>query len=231
MRDLLPGVRDVQLPGTTRVGTTLYVAAFVVETDVTTLVDTGWADSADRLLETLEADAVVPERVFLTHDGRDHYGGLDAVMERYDPELVAPAAETALHDAIDHDLDRLVEDGETVGDLEVVVLPGHSPAPASLYLPAERTFIAADVLDGSDRRGLPPGWLLPPPASYNDLHPVLEENLLALLELDIESVLVCHGSHVLGDAGEKLERLLRPEPGFQVPGGVVGSHPGGRDRG
>lgn len=226
MRELVPGVSDVQLGGVSRTGPTMYVAVFVLEDDRTTLVDTGWPDTDAELLAALEANDVVPQRVFLTHDGRDHYGGLDAVMDRYEPELVVPAAETALHETIDHDPDRLVEDGDTIGDVEVVVLPGHSTAPASLYLPAERTLIAADALDGSDRRGLPAGYLLPPPASYNDDHSVVEENLDRLLEYDVDSVLVFHGSHVLGDAGEKLERLLHPEPYYEVPGGVVGEHPG-----
>lgn len=226
MRELVPGVADVQLGGVSRTGPTMYVAVFVVDGGRTTLVDTGWPDTGDDLLAALEAAAVVPERVFLTHDGRDHYGGLDTVMAAFDPELVVPTAETTLHEAIDHEPDRFVEDGDSVGSMEVVVLPGHSPAPASLYLPDRRTLIAADVLDGSDRRGLPGGYLLPPPASYNDDHAVVEENLGRLLEYDIDSVLVFHGSHVLGDAGDKLERLLRFQPHYQAPGGVVGSHPG-----
>jgi len=230
MRDLVPGVSDVQLGGVSRTGPTMYAAAFVVQDDVTTLVDTGWPDTGDALLAALDEADVVPERVFVTHDGRDHYGGLDAVMPRFEPELVVPAEETGLHEAIDFEPDRLVEDGERVGSMAVVVLPGHSPAPASLYLPDQRTLIAADALDGSDRRGLPAGWLLPPPASYNELPAVVEANLMRLLDFDIDSVLVFHGSHVLGDAGDKLERLLHPEPYFEVPGGVVGTHPSGPSR-
>ena len=109
--------------------------------------------------------------------------------------------------------------------MEAVVLPGHSPAPMSLYLPDRKTLIAADALDGSDRRGLPAGYLLPGPGLYNDDHDAAAESLQRLLEYDIDSVLVFHGSHVLGDAGEKLNRLLEFKEYYQEPGGVVGEHP------
>lgn len=230
MRELVPGVADVQLGGISRHGQLMYASAFVVEgrgehSGETTLVDAGWPDTTGTLLSALEEEDVEPDRLFLTHDGHDHFGGLDAVMGRYDPKLVVPAAETGLREAIDHEPDRLVVDGDRVGGMEVLVLPGHTPAPASLYLPDRRTLIAADALDGSDRRGLEPGHLLPPPAAYNDDHTVTEESLERLLDYDIASVLVFHGSHVLGDAGEKLERLLRFKEHYQEPAGVVGEHP------
>ncbi|MFB6096789.1 MAG: MBL fold metallo-hydrolase [Haloferacaceae archaeon] len=227
MRELLPGVSDVQLGGVSRQGQLMYASAFAVEgaDGSTTLVDTGWPDTTETLLSALGEDGVEPDRVFVTHDGHDHFGGLDAVMDRYDPELVVPGAETDLLEAIDYEPDRLVEDGDRVGGMEVLVLPGHTPAPASLYLPDRRTLIAADSLDGSDRRGLEAGYLLPPPAAYNEDHTAAEESLERLIEYDIVSVLVFHGSHVLGDAGEKLERLLRFKEHYQEPAGVVGEHP------
>lgn len=226
MRELVPDVLDTQLCGASRNGQPMYVSAFVVRGERTTLVDTGWPDTTDDLLAALDEEGVVPDRVFLTHDGHDHFGGLDAVMDRYRPDLIVPAAEERLRAAIDHEPDRLVADGDRVGDMEVLLLPGHTPAPASLYLPERRTVIAADSLDGSDRRGLPPGYLLPPPAAYNADHDTAEESLERLLEYDIDSVLVFHGSHVLGDAGEKLTRLLRFKEHYQEPAGVVGDHPG-----
>lgn len=229
MRELLPGVFDTQLGGVSRHGQLMYASAFAVETWTaseeptdTTLVDTGWPDTTDELLAALDDAGIEPDRVFVTHDGHDHFGGLDAVMERFDPELVVPGEEAALLDAIDHEPDRLVADGDRVAGMEVLILPGHSRAPASLYLPERRALIAADSLDGSDRRGLPPGYLLPPPAKYNDDHAVVEDSLERLLAYDIESVLVFHGSHVLSGAGEKLERLLNFKEQYQEPAGVSG---------
>ena len=223
MRELLPGVYDTQLGGVSRQGQLMYVSAFVVEGAGTTLVDTGWPDTTDDLLAALDEGGFEPDRVFVTHDGHDHFGGLDAVVARFDPELVVPGDEAALLDAIDHEPDRLVGDGDRVAGMKVLILPGHSLAPASLYLPERRALIAADSLDGSDRRGLPSGFLLPPPAKYNDDHAVVEASLERLLDYDIDSVLVFHGSHVVGDAGEKLTRLLEFKEHYQEPGGVVRS--------
>lgn len=225
MRKLVPDVYDTQLGGISRHGQLMYTAAFVDTRNGTTLIDTGWPDTTDDLLAALEGVDYVPDRVVLTHEGHDHYGGIDAVMDRYDPELVVPAAEETLHAAIDYEPDRLLEDGDHVAGLEAVVLPGHSPAPMSLYLPERRTLIAADAVDGSDRRGLPAGYLLPAPGLYNENHDAAAESLQRLLEYDIDSVLVFHGSHVLGDAGEKIDRLLRFKEHYQEPGGVVGEHP------
>lgn len=217
MRELVPGVSDVQLGGTARGGQTMYVSAFLVEGERNTLVDTGWRDTTEELLAALDDVTASIDRVFLTHDGRDHYGGLDGVMERFDPELVVPEAETVLREEIEHAPDRLVVDGDRVGDMEVLILPGHTAAPASLYLPERRALIAGDALDGSDRRGLPAGYLLPPPVRYNDDHGAAEESLARLLSYDIDSVLVFHGSHVVGGAGEKLARLLEPAEHYQEP--------------
>lgn len=225
MRELVPDVYDTQLGGVSRHGQLMYVSAFVDDRGTTTLVDTGWPDTTDDLLFALEEAGFVPERVVVTHDGHDHYGGLDAVMERYAPELVVPAAETTLREAVDHEPDRLLSHGDRVGGLEAVVLPGHTPAPMSLYLPDRRTLIAADSLDGSDRRGLPAGYVLPAPGQYDDDHETAAESLDRLLSYDIVSMLFFHGSHVLGDAGEKLDRLLRFKEHYQEPAGVVGEHP------
>lgn len=223
MRELLPGIYDFQLAGTSSGGQTMYVSVFYVEGPTNTLIDTGWSDTTDDLIEQLTAAGVDVDRVFLTHFGRDHYGGLDRVMDEYAPELVVPGDETELVETIDHDPDELVYDGDTVDGMEVITLPGHTPAPASLYFPEHEALIAADVLDGSDRRGLPAGYLTPPPVRFNRDHAAAEESLARLLEYPIDSVLVFHGSHVVGGAGEKLDRLVNLADHFVEPAGVVRS--------
>lgn len=194
----------------------MFVSAFLVDGEITTLIDTGWPDTVDELLEGLTEYGASIDRVILTHDGVDHTGGLNQIIERYDPELLAPAAETDLLDRIDQTPTATFEHGDVLADgVEVIEIPGHTPAPTSLYFPERKLLIAGDVLDGSDRRGLPAGYLLPPPASYNEDHTAAELNLERLLEYDIETVLVFHGSHVMSNAGEKLQRLINFEKYFQ----------------
>lgn len=204
VRQLTTDVYDIQLE---------YVRAFVLEgipDDSVTLVDTGFERTADELVSTLEREFGDVDRLILTHEGGDHYGGLDRVMEAFDPRLYVAADETDLRDAIDHDPDVLYEDGDVLdGGIEVIQIPGHTPAPSALLLRDENALISGDVLDGADRRGLPEGYLLPPPETFNHDHAAAERNLKKLLDYEFDAVYVFHGSHVTDDAREKLERFLR----------------------
>lgn len=60
------------------------VHLFVGETP--TLVDTGYADTTGAVLEGIEDIGADPERLLVTHGDRDHIGGYDTVVERFDPE-------------------------------------------------------------------------------------------------------------------------------------------------
>lgn len=203
MRQLADGVYDIQLE---------YARVFVLEdrpAGSTTLVDTGFERTADYLVETLRDEVGSVDRVILTHDGGDHYGGLDAVMDAFDPQLCASPNETELVAAIDHEPDVAFDDGDVLeGDIEVIQVPGHSICPSALLLRDAGALISGDTLDGADRRGLPEGYLLPPPETFNHDHQAAEANLERLLDYDFDAVYVFHGSHVLDDAKAKLERYL-----------------------
>lgn len=204
MRELTDNVYDIQLE---------YVRAFVLEDNPSgsvTLVDTGFDRTGEQLVSTLESEFGDVDRLILTHDGGDHYGGLGHVMEAFDPTLYAAADETTLLDSIDYEPDVTFEHGDVLDDgIEIVQLPGHSPCPSALLLRDERTLISGDTLDGADRRGLPEGYLLPPPETFNHDHAAAERNLEDLLDYEFDSVLVFHGSHVMEDAKKKLERYVQ----------------------
>lgn len=203
MRQLVDGVYDIELE---------YVRVFVLEdrpAGRTTLVDTGFDRTADHLVDTLEGAVGTVDRVIITHDGGDHYGGLDAVMGAFDPELLVAADETGVLDAIGHEPDATFGHGDVLeGDIEVIQVPGHSVCPSALLLRDVGALISADVLDGADRRGLPAGYLLAPPETFNHDHAAAERNLATLLDYDFDTVLVFHGSHVMEDAKAKLDRYL-----------------------
>lgn len=203
MRQVVDNVHEIQLE---------YVRVFVLEDTPpgsVTLVDTGFERTADELVETLQEEVGTVDRVILTHDGGDHYGGLDRVVDAFDPTLCASPAESTLLDAIDHEPDVAFEDGDVLdGGIEVIQVPGHSPAPSALLLRDSETLISGDALDGADRRGLPEGYLLPPPETFNHDHAAAERNLADLLDYEFDTVLVFHGSHVTEDAKAKLERYV-----------------------
>ena len=203
VRQIDTDVYDIQLE---------YVRTFVIDgtpDGVLTLVDTGFERTADELVSIVQREFGGVDRLILTHEGGDHYGGLDRVMEAFDPELYVAADETDLRDAIEYDPDVLYEDGDVLeGGIEVIQIPGHTPAPSALLLQDENALISGDVLDGADRRGLPAGYLLPPPETFNHDHAAAERNLDKLLDYEFDEIFVFHGSHVTDDAKSKLEQYL-----------------------
>lgn len=175
----------------------------------TTLVDTAFDENGEELVAALEAAYETIDRVIITHGDHGHHGGLDHVMEAFDPELVVSDNEDKLHDAIDHEPDVRFEDGDLLeGGIRVIEVPGHTKATSALLLEDRGILISGDTLDGSDRGGLPEGYLLPPPALFNDDHEAAEINLYDLLQYDFETVLVFHGEHVFEDPKRKLDDFL-----------------------
>lgn len=175
----------------------------------TTLVDTAFDENGEELVAALEAEYETIDRVIITHGDHGHHGGLDHVMEAFDPELVVSGNEDKLHDAIDHEPDVRFEDGDLLeGGVRVIEVPGHTKATSALLLEDRGILISGDTLDGSDRGGLPEGYLLPPPALFNDDHEAAEINLYDLLQYNFETVLVFHGAHVFEDPKRKLDDFL-----------------------
>jgi len=201
--ELLDGLYEISIE---------HVRAFVLTDSPdgqVTLVDTGFEHTADELVGTLEAEFGDIDRLLLTHDGGDHYGGVETVMRRFEPTLYAPADEQGLLDAIEPEPDVTFADGDVLeGEIEVVQVPGHSPCPSALLVKQKSALISGDVLDGADRRGLPAGYLLPPPETYNHDHAGAERNLSKLLDYEFDSVFVFHGSHVTTRPKEKLDEYL-----------------------
>lgn len=179
-----------------------------------TLIDTGFEEDGPELVETLRSEYGNVDRVILTHGDHGHHGGLAHVVEAFSPELLMPADETKLYthleeEGIDIEPDVAYEDGDLLdGNLRVIQVPGHTEATSALLLEDREILISGDVLDGADRAGLPPGYLLPPPALFNENHENAELNLYDLLTYDFDTLLVFHGSHIFEDPKEKLDDFL-----------------------
>ena len=116
--------------------------AYLVVGKATTLVDAGTMPGVDDVIADAlaEADADGLDRVVLTHQHHDHVGELDAVVDRFDPKVLAYA---------DHPLrDVAIEDGDevVVGDepCEVVYTPGHADDHVSLV--GEERLYSGDVV-------------------------------------------------------------------------------------
>ncbi|WP_231189098.1 MBL fold metallo-hydrolase [Haladaptatus sp. DYF46] len=175
----------------------------------TTLIDTGFDENGEELVETIRAEFGTIDRLILTHGDHGHHGGLPFVMEAFDPEFLAAENEAKLYEAIDYEPDHRFEDGDVLdGNIEVIQIPGHTKATSALLLRDRDILISGDALDGADRAGFPEGYLLPPPALFNDDHKAAEINLYDLLQYDFDTVLVFHGSNVFENPKQKLDDFL-----------------------
>jgi len=190
-----------------------HVRVFVLEgypEGSVTLIDTGFPGDGDELVAVLNAEFGGVDRVLISHGDEGHFGGTPAVVDAFDPELAVPGGAKGFYDALELNADHHFSDGDCLdGDIRVVQVPGHTPANSGFLLEESNTFIAGDIVEGSDRRGLPAGYLVPPAAQFNDdSHAAAERNLAALFEHDIDSILVSHGSHVHDNPLEKLDDWL-----------------------
>ena len=192
--------------------------------DVPTLVDTCFQNRAEYLFEGIDQIGVEPKRLIITHRHLDHIGAFDEVTERYDLETWVPEDDNVAEiDDYGIDIqtepDHLFGDREQIGRFETVHVPGHSPGNSVLIDEEASIAHCADTVCGSDRRGLPPGYLLHPPQATHTNQPpeaavAAEVNLEKLLDYDFEVALLNHGTPVFENAAEKLERYVNFESNF-----------------
>lgn len=135
------------------------------EDDGFTLIDTALQGCARSIVQVARQFGQPIVRILLTHAHADHSGGLDAVHALVpDAQFVMPARDARFLSG-DMSLDagepqdklrggwvirktapdRLVQEGERVGSLEVIATPGHSPGHCSFLDLRDRTIIAGDA--------------------------------------------------------------------------------------
>lgn len=139
----------------------------------TAIIDPG--DEPARIAEEIDAHALIPEAILLTHLHIDHFAAVPALSARWDIPVILPAGELP---AVDDDLRSLmmwlppedrftlhysktVSDGDrfAVGDLMFTVLhtPGHT-AGSCCYLSDDTLFSGDTLFRGSAGRcDLPSG--------------------------------------------------------------------------
>ncbi len=99
-------------------------------------------------------------------------------------------------------IDVAVADGDAIGPLQVLHVPGHSPGHLAFYWPERRTLIAGDAI--ATWPTLAPGW-----PSFN-LNPTQERaSLRRMAALDLDAIGVGHGEPIVRDAAETLHRVTQ----------------------
>ena len=199
--EVLPDVFDI----TCLEGDGRRFRALLFTDDRPTLIDAGFAHTADALFEGIAAVGVEPERLIITHDDSDHAGGFDAVVERYDVETWVP--ETTTLEAT-HEPDHRYGDGDRIGPYEAIHVPGHTADNSSLVREDRGVLVLGDSLFNADMRGHPPGNVILPPGIYSEDLIEAERNLEKLLDYDYDVALCFHGSTLIEDAKRKITTFV-----------------------
>lgn len=209
-----------------------FVNAFLVrEEDGFTLIDT-MVKGSDKALSAAATEAGDQiRRIVITHAHNDHYGSLTALAESLpDAELIASTRDARLMSGdktpepseadgklrvgfpdLGISFDRLVDEGDRVGSLEVVAAPGHSPGQIALVDTRDRGLIAADAYAnlGGLATTARPYWRFPLPGFVTWHRPTALESAKKLRGLDPTWLAMGHGGPVKDPVPQMEEAISR----------------------
>ena len=192
------------------------VSCYLVrEDDGFTLVDAAIAGSADAVVDAAHALGAPIRRIALTHPHVDHAGSLDALHATLPEAEVLIGARDARISRGDRTLDptepdtpikggwprlataptRELAGGDSVGSLDVVAAPGHTPGHLAYHDRRDGTLIVGDAFQ--TRAGLAVAgvvrWLFPFPAMATWHMPTAARSAAALLALQPTRLAAGHG--------------------------------------
>jgi glyoxylase-like metal-dependent hydrolase (beta-lactamase superfamily II) len=117
---------------------------FVREEDGLTLIDTGFYRDAKPFLKAAKEHGADIRRIVLTHADSDHIATLDKLHEALpDAEIVIGVGEAERLSKTK--ASKLLREGDEVGSLEVIDVPGHSQGQIALFDKRDRTLIGGDA--------------------------------------------------------------------------------------
>lgn len=139
----------------------------IEEQNELTVIDAGIPASFKGIVKVIEQLNKPLTNIVLTHAHEDHIGSLEHLKEQYpaacvsisirdsrllkgDRSLDAHEPQMSIKGGVPKNLqivpDRLLKEGDTIGSLEVVETPGHTPGSISLFVKNTKAMIVGDAL-------------------------------------------------------------------------------------
>jgi glyoxylase-like metal-dependent hydrolase (beta-lactamase superfamily II) len=220
LKEIAPGLW--QLGGFPPNAINMYVAGDV-------LIDAGTKWAARRILRQVRNAGIT--ELALTHVHADHQGSARAVCEalniplachaddvdamegrapvqRAHPKHIANRFGSAFFTGPPRTVDRVLNEGDTVGEFRVVHAPGHAPGEVIFFRDSDRAAIAGDVITTMNVQTGLPGIHISPDYYTWDMAGA-RRSVVKLLDLQPSVVCVGHGAP-LRDIG-KLEAFVERE--------------------
>jgi len=195
------------------------------EGEETYLIDTGLRRKAPaivRAFRTADVPLTRVGRVLLTHHHMDHRGGAAYLLERSHAPIACHGNDAPYVDGSTKTpmslwmrllirvrpapVTTLLQEGDRVGPLVVVYVPGHTPGEVAFYHPARKILFSGDSVVERD------GQLTLPGRKFASNLAQAVGSLSRLRELEVELLLPGHGVPVAKEVRSRIDDLIRRAP-------------------
>lgn len=201
----------------------------VLDDDGIMLIDTGLPGNSSKIIKYVEKQLKHSPQdiktIVITHQHMDHMGSLSKMKDITGAKVaIHPADADYIRGKTNHagpafsnimvkliqliyrtkpvEPDILLENGDQIGEYQVIHTPGHTPGSICLYNPENKTIFVGDNLRYKDGKLQSPGErLLPEPEKY-------EESMKKLLNYDIEVIFTGHTAPVTSNGGKLLREFV-----------------------
>jgi len=172
-----------------------------------TMIDTGSSLGTDRIEEFLGWSGLQfanLKQVILTHNHFDHLGGLEEILKKSKPRILAHPEDAKTLELEGSCRIRRLGDGDVIvtalGPLRVIHTPGHTSGSICLYEENVRLLFSGDTV-------FPDGWFGRTDMPTGNSRMMLD-SLERLADLNVNILLAGHGNPLFQHAGKDIEKAL-----------------------